>query len=303
MASNSGRLLKLAGLGAGILGAIALFVIVAPLVYGQTRPKWLHEDKPSALSEFRAQLHRVQNNPLVQWKHQILGGSSVGIDVRDVDEADVKREKLPGQGGAVVQDVRSDSPAAKAGIKAGDVIVSFDGERVRGARHFDRLVTETPAGRTVDATVMRAGAKVNLKVTVDTVDAFEPLKQYSYLFNRPDAFTMSQPRWESFSQYGLGPRGMLATGRARLGVGVQDLTEQLGEYFGTSQGALVTAVDEGTPAKSAGLKAGDVITRINGEIVRDTADLRRKLGDTSGETKITIVRDRKELTVTAKISE
>jgi serine protease Do len=302
MAWNSARLLKVTGLGVGILGAIALFVIVAPLVYGQTKPNWLYEARPDPLAEIRAQLHRAQDNPLVQWRHQLLGGSSVGIDVRDVDEADVKREKLPGPGGAVVEDVRSDSPGAKAGLKAGDVIVSFDGERVRSARHFDRLVTETPAGRTVDASVMRAGAKVNLKVTVDTVDPFEPLKQYSYRFDRPEAFTMSMPRFDSFSYYGLGPRGMML-GRGRLGVGVQDLTEQLGEYFGTSQGALVTAVDEGTPAKTAGLKAGDVITKINGETVRNSTDLRRKLAETSGETKITIMRDRKEMTVTAKVSE
>jgi serine protease Do len=303
MAWINARLLKMAGLGVGILGVIALVVIATPLVYGQTKRTWLYEAGHDPLTEFRAQLHRAQNSPLVQWKEQILGGSSVGIDVRDVDEADVKREKLPGSSGAVVEDVRSDSPAAKAGMKAGDVILSFDGERVRSARHFDRLVTETPAGRTVDATVMRAGARVNLKVTVDTVNTFDPLRQYSYRFSRPEAFTMSLPNLESFSYYGLGPRGMLATGRARLGVGVQDLTEQLGEYFGTSQGALVTAVDEGTAAKTAGLKAGDVITKINGEDVRNAADLRRKLAETSGETKITIMRDRKEMTVTAKISE
>ena len=93
-----------------------------------------------------------------------------------MDEADVKREKLPGGMGAVVEDVHSDSAAAKAGMKAGDIIVSFDGERVRSAQHFERLVTETPAGRTVEATVMRAGARVNLKLTVDTVNPFEPLE-------------------------------------------------------------------------------------------------------------------------------
>lgn len=285
MTSNSARLLKLAGLGVGILGAIALLVIVTPVVFGQTVT--------------------TKGNLLADWKQGLIGGTSVGVGVRDVDEADVKREKLQGSTGAVVEDVHSDSSAAKAGMKAGDIIVSFDGERVRSARHFERLVTETPAGRTVDATVMRDGSRVNLKLTVETVNPF-----YSYSLKgqperwalKPEAWTMSMPKMETFYSGNLGPQ-LGFFGRSRLGVGVQNLTEQLGEYFGTSQGALVTAVDDGTPAKTAGLKAGDVITKINGETVRDQADLRRKLGAAKGETTITVMRDRKELTLKAKIED
>jgi S1-C subfamily serine protease len=162
-------------------------------------------------------------------------------------------------------------------------------------------VSETPGGRTVDATVMRSGSRVNLKVTVATVDPWEPTK-FTYDFKlQPGAWTMSVPKLEGF-YYGLSPQ-LSMFNRGRLGVGVQNLTEQLGEYFGTSQGALVTAVDEGTPAKTAGLKAGDVITKINGETVRDEADLRRKLGGAKGETTITVMRERKELTLKAKIED
>jgi serine protease Do len=288
MTWNSARLLKLAGLGVGILGSIALFVIVAPVVSGQTV---------------------TTRSPLAEWKQSLVGGTTVGVGVRDVDEADVKREKLQASTGAVVEDVHSDSAAAKAGMKAGDIIVSFDGERVRSARHFERLVTETPGGRTVDVSVMRAGSRVNLKLTVDTVNPLDPLKFYTYSFKgqpeawtlKPEAWAMSMPKLESFYQ-GMSPQ-LGFWGRGRLGVGVQNLTEQLGEYFGTSQGALVTAVDDGTPAKVAGLKAGDVITKINGETVRDEADLRRKLGAAKGETTITVMRERKELTLKAKIED
>ena len=280
MTWNNARLLKLAGLGVGILGMFAVFVMAVrfvPVVSGQTV---------------------TGRNPLVDWKQGVIGGTSVGVDVRDVDEADVKREKLPGSMGAVVEDVRSDSAAAKAGMKAGDVIVSFDGERVRSARHFERIVSETPGGRTVDASVMRDGSRVNLKVTVATVDPFEPLKSYTYAWkNQPEAWAMSMPKLETFYMR----NGFF--GRGRLGVGVQNLTEQLGEYFGTSHGALVTAVDDGTPAKAAGLKAGDVITKINGETISDQADLRRKLGTAKGETTITVMRDKKELTLKAKIDD
>lgn len=292
MPSTNARLLKLASLAAGILGAIALFVIVTPLVFAQRAPH-------GALADWKAQWHRAQSNPLVQWR--MGSGTGVGVEVRDVDEADVKREKPSVSAGAVIEDVRSDSPAAKAGMKAGDVIVNFDGERVRGARHFERLVSETPAGRTVDATVLRAGSKVSLKVTIDTVDAFEPLKQYSYRFNRPESFTITMPKWETAENfYGLTPRAYV-TGRAHLGVGVVELTPQLGEYFGASQGVLITEVDEGTPGKTAGLKAGDVITQINGAAVRSSADLRRKLSEATGETKLTVIRDKTELTLTVKM--
>jgi serine protease Do len=203
----------------------------------------------------------------------------------------------------VVEDVRADSAAAKAGMKAGDVIVSFDGERVRSAQHFERLVAETPGGRTVDATVMRAGSRVNLKVTVATVDPFEHLKSYTYGLKQPEAWTMAMPRLEMHSPRLEGFYSLPMFSPARLGIGVQNLTGQLGEYFGASQGALVTAVDDGTPAKAAGLKAGDVITHINGETVRNEVDLRRKFTAARGETTITVMRDRKELTLKAKIED
>ena len=91
--------------------------------------------------------------------------------------------------------------------------------------------------------------------------------------------------------------------RTRLGVSGQNLSGQLGDYFGTPEGVLVTSVDDGTPARTAGLKAGDVITRINGETVRNLIDLRRLVGSATGETRITIFRDRKEQTITLKIED
>ena len=106
---------------------IALLFVFAPVLKGQT----------------------VKPRPYVELKSHILGGSGIGVSVRDVDDADLKREKLPALGGAVVEDVQTDSPAAKAGMKAGDVIVSFDGEKVRSARHLSRLIEETPALREI----------------------------------------------------------------------------------------------------------------------------------------------------------
>ncbi len=94
-----------------------------------------------------------------------MGGSRVGMVVRDVETADVTKEKLAGTAGAVVTEVVKESAAEKAGVKAGDVVTSFDGERVRSARQLERLVEETPAGRTVKVALQRAGAPVTLDVT------------------------------------------------------------------------------------------------------------------------------------------
>ena len=275
MALERTGLLKVAGVAVAVLGMTAFIVVVAPIVKAQVRK--------ASVFDFE------------QLSQRLLGGSAIGVDVRDADEADVKREKLSASAGAVVAAVRSESPAAKAGMKAGDVILSFDGERVRGARHLERLVSETPAGRTVEAAIVRSGERMTLKIAIEEAPGFR------YAFNSP-----SRPRLEPFqvtlpkftTNYSL-----FVNNRGRLGVGVLDLTEQLGEFFGAADGVLVTAVDEGTPGKAAGLKAGDVITKINGAVVRDSNDLRRKLAEASGETKITIVRDRKEQTLTAKIED
>jgi S1-C subfamily serine protease len=90
-------------------------------------------------------------------------------------------------------------------------------------------------------------------------------------------------------------------GAGRLGVQVHDLTAQLGEYFGTTSGVLVASVADNTPAQAAGLRAGDVITRVNGETVRDGAELRQRTANASGTTTITVVRDRREQTLSVEL--
>lgn len=271
-------LLRVVSISVVLLGVAALFVVAAPTVWGQT----------------------VRERPGVGLKYGLLGGNEIGVSLRDVDSADVQREKLPGTAGAVVDDVRTGGPAAKAGVRAGDVIVTFDGEKVRSARHLERLVDETPDGREVDATVVRNGEKVNLKLAPETAQPFSRLSRLGGLESfgvQPNRYAFSLPKLNSDTMFGR----LLDGNRGHLGVGVQDLTDQLGDYFGTPDGALITAVDDGTPAKTAGLKAGDVITKINGQAVRSADELRRRLAQVSGEVTVTVMRDRKELTLKATL--
>ena len=89
-----------------------------------------------------------------------------GADVQiGVTIADLEGDEAQKMSGAVVSNVREDSPAAKAGLVAGDIVIEFDGEKVRSARHLSRIVGETPAGRSVKMVVQREGRRVDLQVT------------------------------------------------------------------------------------------------------------------------------------------
>jgi S1-C subfamily serine protease len=99
--------------------------------------------------------------------------------------------------------------------------------------------------------------------------------------------------------------GTFGSARSRLGARFQPLTEQLAAYFGAKEGVLVSSVDEDSPAAEAGLKAGDVITTVNGRSVRDTRDIAQELreADDGKEIEIGVLRDRKSLTLKAQLPE
>jgi C-terminal processing protease CtpA/Prc len=98
------------------------------------------------------------------------GGPRLGVSIRDVEAADVSKMKLAGQAGVVVEDVTNDSAAARAALKAGDVIVQFDGEAVRSTRQFTRLVGESAQGRAMKIGVMRDGKRIELEATLTSAD-------------------------------------------------------------------------------------------------------------------------------------
>ena len=94
---------------------------------------------------------------------------------------------------------------------------------------------------------------------------------------------------------------LLSPGRARLGVGVQDLTPDLAAYFGVSAGVLVSSVDADRPAAKAGVKAGDVITAIDGKAVKSPGELVEQLAGKQGEVTISLTRDKKALSLKAAL--
>jgi len=203
-------------------------------------------------------------------------GSQLGVSVRDLDAAQAGT-------GAVVEEVREGSAASKAGIQKGDVIAEFDGERVRGVRHLTRLVSETPDGRTVKAAVVRDGKRVDLSVTPDSgsMAAFDrkfdvlvpPMRFEGRRFEGGPDWAPKIPEGPWAFKGRPGEMWGFRSEKGRLGLRIQSLDGQLGDYFGVSKGVLVNAVDADSPAAKAGLKAGDVVTSINGKSVEEPSEL------------------------------
>jgi serine protease Do len=222
-------------------------------------------------------------------------GAEIGVQVSEGKEA-----------GVVVDEVRPDSPAEKAGVKRSDVIVNFDGERVRSVRQFTRLVQETPPGRTVKATLLRDGQQKDVEITPregrgvlggNFVDR-DRLRDFGTSGDRVPGFDVL-PRGMPFDFDFAFPG---ASSSRRLGVDVDRLTDQLAKYFGAKEGVLVAEVADDSAAAHAGLKAGDVITSVDARPVRSREDLVRALRDAKDDDlTIGIVRDRKESSVKVKL--
>jgi membrane-associated protease RseP (regulator of RpoE activity) len=233
-------------------------------------------------------------------------GVELGITIKDLDEQQAKTAS-----GVVVDAVAENSAAAKAGMKKGDVVTEFDGERVRSARQLSRLVNETPDGRAVKTTVLRDGKRVDLSVTPEApaMARMEPGHDFEFALppGHGDMMPPGPPKREFF--YDIHPPAdgdffFRREGHGRLGIGIQDLTPQLAEYFGTKDGILVTNVEAETPAAKAGLKAGDVITSINGKTVSDPGQLIESVQSAAegAELSIGYVRDRKPGTAKATLT-
>lgn len=220
-------------------------------------------------------------------------GSWIGIAIRDADDQDV---------GATVTAVTDGSPAAQAGLREGDVVVEFDGERVRSSRHLARVVRETPVGREVTLEVLRDGESETL--TLATAE-HSGARGRAWMFTSPEGeFDVDElelllgdlsERLEELELREVVDDALLRFESApgRLGVRVRAVDGQLADYFGAERGLLVTHVEPSTPAAESGLRAGDVITMIDETTVNTRQELRRHLRsvDPAGEVTLSIVRD------------
>lgn len=220
-----------------------------------------------------------------------INGSYLGVGVRDVNEERKKALNLKEERGAEITSVEEDSPAAKAGLKTSDVVVEYNGQRVEGMEQFIRMVRETPAGREVKIGVIRNGAPVTLAARPDSGAnrMAQQMRRLETLMPEIRAYTV-----ESM------PRPALNWQSVTLGIEAESLTEQLAGFFGVKQGVLVRSVTPGSVAEKNGIKAGDVITKVDDKEVSSAREITSQLraARTKSETiTLTTVRERKEQTL------
>jgi serine protease Do len=228
-------------------------------------------------------------------------GGWLGVEIAEVTAEKAKDLKLSAVRGVIVDGVEPDSPAAKAGIKEKDVITQYDGQPVEGAVQFRRLIRETPPGRSVRLEISRGGSLQNISVELGDRTEVYVRKMKGKMRDFGGAYSFSMPNLEELPDMPevLDPRTPV------LGINAEDLTSQLGSYFGApnNAGVLVREVRPGTPAEKAGLKAGDVITKVEGKEVRNLADLRAQLRAKSDQASVnmSVLRKGSEIAVTVPI--
>lgn len=183
-------------------------------------------------------------------------------DIRDGLDLDLDH-------GVLVSGVEDDSPAQKAGLEDGDVIVEFDGKAVDSPNDLRDLVGEREPGARVSLVVIRDGERKTLEIE---------------LGERPEGWSVFDfggkgDRWH----FRDGPENSFAMffGGPRLGVEATELNDDLAGYFDTKpgDGILVIGVRDGSVAEKAGVKSGDVIQKVGDEKVATVDDLRESLSD------------------------
>jgi serine protease Do len=226
----------------------------------------------------------------------------LGVEIDEVTAEKAKDLKVSPVRGVLVTDVEPESPAAKAGLKENDVITKYDGQTIEGAMQFRRMVRETPPGRTVTLTISRSGTSRELAVELGDRGAYFEKKMEGKMRDFGRAYAFSSPNFDFHAGSDFGPMDWRTP---LLGISAEDLSGQLGAYFGApdNAGVLVRDVRPATPAEKAGLKAGDVIIKADNKPVRSLEELREQLRDKNEQKVVNlgVLRKGSEMTVAVTI--
>ena len=235
--------------------------------------------------------------------------SYLGVDIVDITSDRLGALKLKEEQGVEVTMVDQDAPAGKAGIKEHDVILTMNGTAVESKSQLQRMIHETPAGRTVSLGLSRDGQPLTIKVQLgDRRSEFAHMgksKDGDFHVSVPPIPPMPpMPNMPDFEVPNIGV--VYVHSSMRSGLMVENLTPQLGEFFGakSGNGVLVRSVEKGSRADKAGLHAGDVIVRVGEQFVHDTSDFTHALRSrNAGSVNVTVIRDKKEQTLTLTLPE
>lgn len=226
-----------------------------------------------------------------------LQGSSgyLGVGVQDVTPEIAKALNLRDTAGVLVTFVTEGQAAARAGIHKNDVILEFNGQKVNSDSEFTNSIIGKAPGTTVNLTILRGNTKQNRSATLGTRPLNLPLSVPGSPLGVSDRLTPEDVQ--------MAIAAANAVAAPRLGFDVVEMLPQLSAFFGVHEGMLVESVDPGTPAEKAGLKAGDVITRVNGIPVttaREIIGIVRQSG--SRNVSFTVVRHKKEVTLSLELA-
>ncbi len=162
----------------------------------------------------------------------------LGVQIQAVTPDLAKSFNLEAEKGALISDVIKDSPADKAGLKAGDVVLEFDGKKIGEFNELPRIVAATPVDRKTKIVVYRDGKRLDLPIIVTRLK---------------DGDTGTVASDDKVSE--------------KLGLVVQELNKQLADRLGLKEGKalVITEVKPGSLAEDAGISAGSLIVEINGQ--------------------------------------
>jgi serine protease Do len=227
-------------------------------------------------------------------------GATIGAAIANPTAEQLGDAKAPQAGGAVVVRVDPESPAAKAGLMAGDLVVEFDGDRVRSAQQLIRLVRETPPGRSVPMALLRDGNRRMVQVTPEERSIASAMPPFPPELGRDfERQLRDLPRRFNFRFDEDWVPGAPLGARGQLGATLSPLGEQLARYFGVKEGVLVTEVRANSVASRAGLLAGDVITQVGDTPVTRIGDVtaRVRAAEPGEALTLNVTRDKKAMSL------
>jgi len=231
--------------------------------------------------------------------------SWLGVETHEVTSDKAKELKLSAERGVLLGKILPDSPAAKAGLKENDVVTEINGQRVEGAAQFRRMIHEIPAGRSIQLSVWRDGRTQTISATLGKSQ--ERRRAMKMVAPTPGTFAFRMPEIPEIPSMEWNGNMLFGGGQPRLGIDAEDLSGQLGTFFGApdGEGILVRDVNSSSPAEKAGVKAGDVITSLNGERIRTVGELREKLSakhaDKDRTVKLGVLRNKSEISLTVEL--
>ncbi|HUS04944.1 MAG TPA: PDZ domain-containing protein [Bryobacteraceae bacterium] len=224
-------------------------------------------------------------------------GSFLGVGVAEIDAERAKALNLKEERGVEVTRVEQDGPAARGGLKIGDVVLDYNGQRVEGLQQFMRMVHETPAGREVKLSVTRGGSPQTL--IVKTAARKGPVARLGDMHMEFPDFAMPNMQFPDLPHVTMSWRNRL------LGIEAEPVESQLAQYFGVKEGVLIRSVMKNSGAEKAGLRAGDVIVRLGDNKITSPREVSNALRAAKNKRAVSVVlvREKREMTVSVPIED